>query len=220
MNKKLRIKICGITHLSNLDACMGMGAHFCGFIFHPTSPRYISPSRVAALSTAHLKRVGVFVNQQQSEILNIMNEAHLDFAQLHGNQSIQCAQAIGATRVIRVLWPQDYPSIKALHDDMLAYADSCAWFLLDAGAIGNGGTGKTLDWNELATLNIPRPWFLAGGLSNHTIKDALNSCNPDGIDLNSGIEWAPGQKSPKDILAAMHIIQRQTHAPLTPSHTV
>lgn len=207
MNTKLRIKICGISHLSDLDSCMGMGAHFCGFIFHPKSPRFISPSRAALLPTAHLKRVGVFVDQNEEEIKRIMNEARLDYAQLHGNQSIDCAENIGAERVIRVLWPQKYSSIEELQQDIRRHADSCAWFLLDAGKEG-GGSGSRLDWQQLAQLHFPKPWMLAGGLSPLSLADALAACSPDGVDLNSGLEWAPGQKSAKSILSAMHIIQQ------------
>lgn len=207
MNTKLRIKICGISHLSDLDTCMGMGAHFCGFIFHPGSPRFISPGRARILPTAHLKRVGVFVDQQEDEIKQIMDEAHLDYAQLHGEQSIACAKAIGAERVIRVLWPQKYESMKDLQEDINRYAESSAWFLLDAGKEG-GGSGKSLNWEELATLDMPKPWMLAGGLSPLSLAQALISCSPDGVDFNSGLEWAPGQKSAKAVLSAMHIIQQ------------
>lgn len=66
------IKVCGITRQSDLSTAMGMGAHFCGFIFHPGSPRYIAPSRAAALDSALIRRVGVFVNQNAEEIMDIM----------------------------------------------------------------------------------------------------------------------------------------------------
>ncbi len=202
MEHTLNVKVCGITHQSNLDSCMGMGAQFCGFIFHPKSARYISPRRAAGLRTAQMKRVGVFVHQQEDEINNIANVAKLDFIQLHGDQSISCARNVGVDRVIRVLWPKRYATLQALEEEMERYADSCAWFLLEAGIQG-GGSGKTIDWSTLSQLKSPRPWFLAGGLSPETIKEALSTCRPDGIDINSGIEWAPGQKSVSALLSAL-----------------
>ena len=99
------IKVCGITRQSDLSTAMGMGAHFCGFIFHPGSPRYIAPSRAAALDSALIRRVGVFVNQNAEEIMDIMKTARLEFAQLHGAHSLDCARRIGPEKVIRVLWP-------------------------------------------------------------------------------------------------------------------
>lgn len=217
MKQSLRIKVCGITHQSNLDICMGMGANFCGFIFHSKSPRYVSPNRVAGLQSAHLKRVGVFVKQEEQEIKRIMDLARLDFAQLHGCQSIACAKGIGPEKIIRVLWPQQYASVEELQADMERHADSCAWFLLDAGIQG-GGSGKTLDWNILGTLSAPRPWFLAGGLSSATLSQALTCCSPDGIDLNSGVEWAPGHKSASSILSALRAIDPYRQLSTTTAH--
>lgn len=78
------IKVCGITRQSDLSTAMGMGAHFCGFVFHPKSPRYIAPERAAALDSALIRRVGVFVNQDAEQIMDIMKTARLEFAQLHG----------------------------------------------------------------------------------------------------------------------------------------
>lgn len=72
------IKVCGITRQSDLSTAMGMGAHFCGFIFHPGSPRYIAPPRAAALDSALIRRVGVFVNQNAEEIMDIMKTARLN----------------------------------------------------------------------------------------------------------------------------------------------
>ncbi len=63
-----------------------------------------------------------------------------------------------------------------------------------------------IDWKLLAGLNAPRPWFLAGGLSAKSLPLALQECRPYGIDLNSGVEWAPGCKSPHSLLSALHII--------------
>ncbi|MFR4417055.1 MAG: hypothetical protein ACLT8E_06540 [Akkermansia sp.] len=75
--------MCGITRQSDLSTAMGMGAHFCGFIFHPGSPRYIAPPRAAALDSALIRRVGVFVNQNAEEIMDIMKTPGW-IAQLHG----------------------------------------------------------------------------------------------------------------------------------------
>lgn len=205
------VKVCGLTHQSDLDACVGMGVHFCGFIFHEPSARSISPSRARALRSGHLRRVGVFVRQDGDEIPAIMKEARLDFAQLHGSQSVETARQIGAHRVIRVLWPQRYGSAAELLADMERFADSSAMFLLDAGQQG-GGSGHTLAWDDLRGLATPRPWLLAGGLSGGNLPGALSSCTPNGVDLNSGVEWAPGHKSPLSLLAALRAVTAQrTH---------
>ena len=122
------------------------------------------------------------------------------------------SRRIGPEKVIRVLWPDRYESVDALQREMELWADSCAWFLLDAGTQG-GGHGVSLDWTSLASLSSPRPWFLAGGLSSASLNRALEQCSPDGIDLNSGVEAIPGQKSPQKLLAALKPL-----TPYTPYH--
>ncbi len=200
MNNSLLIKVCGITCSNDLAMISGMGTHFCGFIFHPRSPRYITPERAAAINSAHIRRVGVFVQQDADEMADIMRLARLDFAQLHGTQTQECARRLGAQHVIRVLWPENYESVTALQREMEAWADSCAWFLLDAGNKG-GGHGRPLPWSHLAQLKPPRPWMLAGGLSAATSATALSQCHPNGLDLNSGVEVTLGHKSPQKLLA-------------------
>ena len=129
--------------------------------------------------------------------MDIMKTARLEFAQLHGAHSLDCARRIGPEKVIRVLWPDRYESVDALQREMELWADSCAWFLLDAGTQG-GGHGVSLDWTSLASLSSPRPWFLAGGLSSASLNRALEQCSPDGIDLNSGVEATPRPEKPAE----------------------
>ena len=57
-----------------------------------------------------------------------------------------------------------------------------------------GGTGKTLNWSDLAQFKPSLPWMLAGGLTPDNIKDALTRLQPNGIDLSSGVERSPGDK--------------------------
>ncbi|MCI7568269.1 MAG: phosphoribosylanthranilate isomerase [Desulfovibrio sp.] len=187
------VKICGLKRAEDVREAVELGVDFCGFIFHPQSPRAIAPARAAELDSGDCRRVGVFVEQGSEEILGVMDAARLDFAQLHGRQSVDCALRIGAEKVIRVLWPERFASVSALQAEIDRHARTCAWYLLDAGKRG-GGSGRHLDWDSLRELRFPHPWLLAGGLSAATLPAALQSCRPDGVDLNSGIEVAPGVK--------------------------
>ena len=195
------IKFCGLTRQEDVDQAARLGAAMCGFIFHPRSPRGIKAEQAAALDSGKLLRVGVFVNQGADEIRRIMDEARLDFAQLHGHQSVECAQAIGAERVIRVLWPDRYTHRALLYNDLQRHGQACAYFLLDAGLKG-GGSGYKLDWSDLGSLRPPQPWLLAGGLSAANVARALGMCGPAGVDFNSGVEDAPGRKNREKMAAA------------------
>ena len=195
------IKFCGLTRQEDVDQAARLGAAMCGFIFHPRSPRGVTVEQAAALDSGTLLRVGVFVNQGADEIRRIMDVARLDYAQLHGHQSVECAQAIGAERVIRVLWPDRYTHRALLYNDLQRNTGACAYYLLDAGLKG-GGSGHKLDWSDLATLCPPHPWLLAGGLSAGNVAEAVRMCAPAGVDFNSGVEDAPGRKNREKMAAA------------------
>ncbi|MBO4300502.1 MAG: phosphoribosylanthranilate isomerase [Desulfovibrio sp.] len=200
------VKFCGLTRQKDVDTAQRVGADMCGFIFHEQSPRYISPKDAAELQSGTMKRVGVFVQQGLEEIRHIMEEARLDYAQLHGGQDVECAEALGAQRVIRVLWPYRYAHRALLHNDLLRYSKSCAYYLLDAGLKG-GGSGKKLDWEDLSTLRPPLPWLLAGGLGAGNVTKAISMCHPGGVDFNSGVEDVPGIKNAHAMKAAVAAVK-------------
>lgn len=193
-------KICGMTQQKDLAVAASCGFDFCGFVFHEQSPRYIKPKDAAPLTSGAMKRVGVFVEHTAEQIMEIMATARLHYAQLHGKQSCAAAKSIGSERVIRVFWPANYANVNALQTEAEQYADSCAYFLLDAGMRG-GGSGQKLDWRQFASLQLPRPWFLAGGLDEDNMAIALAQCNPAGLDFNSGLEVSPGVKTHQKIIA-------------------
>lgn len=200
------VKICGLTCQEDVATANALGADFCGFIFHPKSPRYVAPEVVATLDSGHLKRVGVFVSNDVEHILHVMQIAQLDLVQLHGEQSTEVAREIGENRVIRVLWPQRYCHKALFYRDIMKFADSCAFYLFDAGQKG-GGSGKKLDWDYLAGLATPHPWLLAGGLNAKTAAQALKLTHAAGVDLNSGIESAPGKKDASSMREAIQQVR-------------
>ena len=195
------IKVCGMTRAEDLEACRDAGVDLTGFIFHPKSPRYITPKQAADLPRIGL-RVGVFVSQSAEEIRKIMDTADLDLAQLHGKQDEQFCKDVGEDRVIRVFWPAGYDSVKELNRDLARFAPVCRMFLLDSGT-GGGGHGTTINWSGLKGLEAIRPWLLAGGLTPETVAKALEICRPDGLDLNSGLESTPGCKDARLIQKAV-----------------
>ncbi len=198
----MRIKVCGLTRQADVDVAARLGAAFCGFVFHPASPRFVTPEAAAALDSGRMARVGVFVEQEAEEILAVMAAARLDYAQLHGAQGRACAERIGPGRVIRVVWPERCSGRGELEALLAEHAGSCAWFLLEAGR-GGGGSGRPQDWGRLAGLRAPRPWLLAGGLGPQNAAAAVAAVRPDGLDCKSGVEDAPGKKAPELLAAAV-----------------
>lgn len=199
------IKVCGMTSKEDAAMVSELGADFMGFIFHPKSPRNVTPGFAASVNLGP-KKVGVFVNQSLADTKFIMDAGKLDFAQLHGNQDTCFCRDLGPSRVIKAMWPEKYANAREFQSDLNMFAKVCAYFLFDAGKSG-GGHGKAFDPGILAKVEIPRPWFLAGGLGPDTIQDALSVISPAGVDLNSGVESAPGQKDRAKLEKTISYIQ-------------
>ena len=178
------VKVCGITRACDAEACVALGVDFCGFVFHPPSPRNMAAADVARIRTEGIRRVGVFTTHDTDDILRTMEAARLDYAQLHAEQREECAEAIGAERVIRVCFA-------------LPASPRCAAFLL---------FDKPFDWRTLKGGTVCQPYFVAGGLSALNVREALSCGSPAGLDLNSGVESAPGLKDASRIRDALDAI--------------
>ncbi len=196
------IKVCGLTRQEDADICTCLESALAGFIFHPASPRSVTPEQAAAIHTGTAMRVGVFVEQSVEEIREIMAKAKLHLAQLHGDQDEDFCAALGKTRVMRVFWPERYETREALEADLQRYAPHCRFFLFDAGKT-LGGHGAEQDWSRLIGVRSPKAWFIAGGLGPDNVLAAVKACDPCGVDLNSGVEAAPGIKDHDKLKAVL-----------------
>ena len=80
--------------------------------------------------------------------------------------------------------------------------------LFDTDSNTFGGTGKTFDWNILNHLEIPKPYFLSGGISLENIHQ-LSTINqqPFALDINSKFETEPGVKDVEKIKKLLKIVQ-------------
>lgn len=190
---QVRLKVCGITSLEDARAAVDCGAEFLGFNFYRKSPRYISPEAARSIIEqlpSEITTVGIFVNEAQPEdVVEILAKSGAQLAQLHGDEDAAYCEAVGAEQVIKALRVgEDFDARQVLNYP--------AWaILLDAfDKKLYGGTGKTANWDiarEAATLTR---LFLAGGLSPENIVEAIQAVQPFAVDVNSGVESAPGIK--------------------------
>jgi phosphoribosylanthranilate isomerase len=205
------IKVCGITRQEDVESCLALGVDWLGFIFHPSSPRFISPQAAARLRTGKAKRVGVCVKQSLEEINALMDQAGLDLVQLHGDQSEETCRRLGSDRVIKVFWPERFAGRKGFEAELSRFTGAASTFLFDAGRTG-GGSGAPISAAWLGQLVSPRPWLLAGGLGPDTIRMLLRACRPQGVDLNTGVEASPGLKDDSKLKQTLEAIKGVHHA--------
>lgn len=212
----LLVKICGQTSQEGARLCAKLGAGLLGFIFHPGSPRCVSANLPASLKLPGVLKVGVFVEQSVNETAALMRAGRLDLAQLHGGQDRGFCRALGdilgPERIIKVIWPERATNLECFQAELTEFGPLCGRFLADAGA-GGGGHGRGIAVAAatlLAQARFPRPWLLAGGLGPQSIGPALAQFEKStsvptpfargasalaGLDLNSGVESAPGIKN-------------------------
>ncbi len=205
----LPVKICGITNIRDALAAAQCGAAAVGFIFYPSSPRFIKPQDAKNIIKAlpkGLVTVGVFVNESTETIIKISDELLLDMIQLHGDESPEDCRKLGATRVIKAL------HLKNEVDVAGASAYDVAAILVDSRR-GNlyGGTGKTTDWALARKIKDKKPLILSGGLTPENIREALLAVEPDALDVNSGVESAPGKKDHEKLLRLFETLRADHH---------
>lgn len=206
-NKRLRVKVCGMTKPEQVHALDEMGVEFAGFIFYPKSQRYVfktMPATEIKKIKGKINKVGVFVNADPDEVLKTVDDCGLYLVQLHGDESPRVCEKIASyVSVIKVFRISEDDNIEW---KIREYYDAADMFLFDTEGAGYGGTGKKFNWQMLKGLNIRKPFFLSGGISPD---DAANlrafqqeavAKDLFALDINSKFEVMPGVKD-------MHLVQ-------------
>lgn len=197
----IRIKVCGITSLVDAEAADAVGADFLGFIFHEASPRHVPAAQWKAMvpRLPPRRKVAVAVSPTAGALRG-WSESGIDFFQVHfpdgtpASTLEQWKSAVGAER----LWlAPRLPPGAPFPEWILDYAGTVLW---DAFARDSyGGTGRTADWPAFRAARQAHrghTWVLAGGLTPDNVAEALSVAGAGVLDVNSGVEAAPGVKDP------------------------
>lgn len=203
------VKICGLRQPEPLEAALAGGADMVGFVFFEKSPRHVDLSgarQLAALVGGRAQKVALVVDADDARIAAIVEALAPDWLQLHGAESPERVAAL--RRFGR-------PILKAIgvaeRADLLrssAYEGVADRLLFDAkppkGAALPGGNGLTFDWTLIrdhAGTLASKNWLLSGGLDAENVGEAIRLTGAPGVDVSSGVESAPGEKSVDKILA-------------------
>jgi phosphoribosylanthranilate isomerase len=208
------VKICGITKPDQAVAIAEKGVNALGFICVPSTPRYVDAEQIVLITDrlpANVDRVGVFMDASVPEILQIVQRSGLNCVQLHGSESPQFCEALKAAmptieliKALRIRTPESLERSREYY----GWVDT---ILLDAyDPKLAGGTGKTIDWEILENFHPSCSWWLAGGLSPDNVAIALERLHPDGIDVSSGVETAPGNKDITRVRELISVVRQAT----------
>lgn len=195
----MNLKVCGLTSKKQLQQLEGLNIAFAGFIFQKDSPRYAGDKLADEDLTGmdlDIKKVGVFVDEEYEDIMEMVEKFELDMVQLHGNETpALCKELSEDTEVIKVFKIDD--TVESIDKLVAPYDDVCDYYLFDtASKEVAGGTGKKFDWKKLKDSKIEKPFFLSGGISPDDAVLVKSFKHPDffGVDVNSLFEKEPGVK--------------------------
>ncbi len=214
-DQKPKLKVCGLTKLDQIEKLISLKIDYLGFIFYDKSPRYVlnSLTLVEIKSINHKGKTGVFVNETIAKILEISQNAELNFVQLHGDESddfiselrLKLDKQIGIIKVFRIGTELEDLKFKIQNSKL-----EVDYFLFDTDSKSFGGTGKSFDWQILNDIEINRPYFLSGGISEENAENIrLLKQKPFALDINSKFEIEAGSKDVGKIVKFKNTLSRE-----------
>ncbi len=197
---RIVIKVCGITEERDAVEASLLGVDAVGFHFFPGSPRRVDPDvarRVVERLPVFVTKVGVFMDQPLIEVLEISRRVGLTALQVQGSESPEYCAALRPLAWYRALPASDDSTTLALR----SYA--CTTFLLRASP-----EGDSVDWRRVRGLSIYGRILIGGGLDEANVAEAIEQAEPYGVDVTSGVEFAPGKKDLDRLEAFVESVRR------------
>lgn len=210
--RRVRAKVCGITQCEDAVMAVRAGADAIGMILHASSPRQIdidAAKRIRDVVSPMVTVIGVVVDAPVTLAQKLYQEIGLNLLQLHGQESAEYATELNLP-YIRAIRARSVAQVeKEINEHSAAQG-----FLLDPYVKGqHGGTGQTLSADLWPNASLStRPLILAGGLGPENLAAAIAQCQPYAVDLNSGVERAPGIKSERKLRDAFSVLAQHTKA--------
>lgn len=198
------IKICGITSKEEIQSINEVKPDYIGFVF-AESKRKVSVDEAKELSNAlnkGIKIVGVFRNNSEEEIINVLSKVPLDVIQLHGDEDNEFINRLREKSKVEI-WKAIIVTSRSDMEKALKYKVNT--LVLD-GSIP--GSGNVFNWDNLKDININKKIFLAGGINENNVLEAINKVKPDGIDTSSGVEVIDEKGRRKDKQKMKRLIRK------------
>ena len=187
------VKICGITTEDDALLAVALGADALGFVFAP-SRRRVTPQTardIARRVPSEILTVGVFRDERPARVVEIVNNAGLKGAQLHGHEALSEVRYVRSRLALLI---QAFPAgDKAIASAANGPADI---LLIDS---PDPGSGSIFNWSLAEGAPSGVRLLLAGGLSPENVGAAIDRVRPWGVDVASGVEVAPGRKDPRKL---------------------
>ena len=199
----MKLKVCGMKFKDNMEEVAALGPDYMGFIFYRGSKRFFEG--ILPELDDSIRKMGVFVNEELSEVVRKANDYKLQGVQLHGDEDVtycralrkELAEKATETELIKVFSVGDTLPMKELE----SYQGLCDYFLFDTLGKERGGTGMKFNWNALADYDLSTPYLLSGGIGPDDAEALIRFFRTPsaraciGVDVNSKFEDSPGVKN-------------------------
>lgn len=200
-----KVKICGLRRKEDILMANHLKPDYVGFVFADSS-RKVTKEEALELSRQlekEISPVGVFVNEAPEVVAQIANAGIIDLIQLHGDEDeayIEKLKTLTKKPVIKAVRVQSREQIKKA--DTL----SCDYLLFDTYIKGQyGGSGKAFDVSLIG--EVSKPYFLAGGLTEHNVAEKLRNCDAFAADVSSAVE-TDGYKDEKKVQQFIEAVRK------------
>ena len=201
----MKIKVCGITGADQLKELDELDIDYAGMIFYERSPRYVLnklKSRDVQNLKLSIKKVGIFVNASEEDIMSQIELYGLDIVQLHGDETPSFCKHVSEHVTVIKAFRINTKNEQNIDWMIKPYEEFCDFYLFDTGSSGKyGGSGEKFSWEVLNNNKIDKPFFLSGGIGIEDVEKVRSFQHTffHAVDINSRFESEPGIKDMKQI---------------------
>ncbi len=188
---RTRVKVCGITTMEDAEAAVALGVDALGFVFIESDPRYIAPAlarKITKKIPAFVQIVGIFADQDQVEIDEIIEYCRLTCVQLNGAESLGYCQTLGKLvppcKIVKSFSTDDLKSLDSYYKYVSGYR-------LRATAEGKSGSAN-FDWSLSTALQ--GDVIVSGGLNAENVAQVIQAARPFAVDVCAAVEEETGRK--------------------------
>ena len=187
-----------MKYIDNIKSIADLSPDYLGFIFYNRSKRNFI-GKIPELPE-HIKKTGVFVNEEIAAVVSLQEKHQLQAIQLHGDESVAYIQKLKRSlsnkiEIIKVVGLKN----DAYFEELISYEKEVDYFLFDTKGKDRGGNGVKFDWSVLKEYPFSKPFFLSGGIGPNDaqlVKEVKKSGLPIyAVDINSKFEDKPGLKN-------------------------
>lgn len=195
---KVRVKICCISSVDEAKTAIEFGASALGLVGQmPSGPGVIDDELIARIARTVPPAVSTFLLTSETkpeDIIAHYKKVYTSTIQLvdalEGRDYKTLRNELPGVKLVQVIHVLDENSVA----EAIEISESVDAILLDSGNPNLnikelGGTGRVHNWQLSRQISeqVKVPVFLAGGLNSGNVREAIETVQPFGIDLCSGV---------------------------------